>query len=105
MVVGAEISAGQAAFCPGRSGCGAPFGAAVPLGVHNYEVRNKPLPYAIRWHEVVAVDKKSPDTKEKIILPKGLQREMVKFFLKTSVPKLAELNKEQSSPKKTKVKI
>ena len=33
------------------------------------------------------------DTKEKIILPKNLQREMIKFFLGTSMPKIAETDK------------
>ena len=46
--------------------------------------------------------------KEKIILPDNLQREIIKFFLKTSVPKLAELNKEkenqQTSPNTNKAK-
>ncbi|MCL2199982.1 MAG: hypothetical protein FWB80_13780 [Defluviitaleaceae bacterium] len=37
--------------------------------------------------------KKEVDPKEKIILPKNLQREMIKFFLNTSVPKIAEANK------------
>ena len=41
-------------------------------------------------------DKVKPDAEkkpqEKIILPDNLQREMIKFFLKTSVPKLAEMN-------------
>jgi len=41
------------------------------------------------------VDKQEAYTKEKIILPKNLQREMIKFFLKTSLPKLAALDKEQ----------
>ena len=36
------------------------------------------------------------NTKEKIILPKNLQREMIKFFLKTSMPKLAMLNKQEA---------
>ena len=36
-----------------------------------------------------------PDEKEKITLPDKLQREMMKFFMKTSVPKLAEVNKER----------
>jgi len=38
------------------------------------------------------------NTKEKIILPKNLQREMIKFFLKTSMPKLAMLNESDTEP-------
>jgi len=34
---------------------------------------------------------RKPNAEEKIILPKNLQREMIKFFLKTSMPKLAKL--------------
>ena len=43
-------------------------------------------------------ERKSQDTgqKEKIILPENLQREIIKFFLKTSIPKLAEINKEEN---------
>jgi len=47
----------------------------------------------------------SPDTKEKIILPESLQREMMKFFLRTSAPKRAERRwakereSQQTSPK------
>ena len=42
--------------------------------------------------------KKTHETghKEKFILPENLQREMIKFFLKTSVPKIAEINKEEN---------
>ena len=48
----------------------------------------------------------SKEKKEKIILPVNLQREMMKFFLKTSVPKLAETEKErqQTSPNKNQAK-
>ena len=48
----------------------------------------------------------SKDKEEKIILPVNLQREMMKFFLKTSVPKLAEAEKErqQTSPNQNKAK-
>ena len=46
------------------------------------------------------------DKKDKFILPENLQREMIKFFLKTSVPKLAEKNieenKSQSTPENNK---
>lgn len=41
------------------------------------------------------MDKKKANPKEKIILPKNLQREMIKFFLKNAAPKLAALDKEQ----------
>jgi len=43
------------------------------------------------------VEKKNPDTKEKIILPINLQREMMKFFLRTSMPKIAERKRESVS--------
>ena len=57
-------------------------------------------------------EKAKPDAEknpeEKIILPDNLQIEMIKFFLKTSVPKLAEINKEkenqQTSPNLNKAK-
>ena len=39
---------------------------------------------------------KKMELKEKIILPENLQREIIKFFLKTSIPKLAEINKEDN---------
>jgi hypothetical protein len=44
--------------------------------------------------------KMEPDTKDKIILSENLQREIIKFFLKTSVPKLASKDKsrQQTSP-------
>ena len=36
---------------------------------------------------------------EKIILPQNLQREMIKFFLKTSIPKVnADREQEQTPP-------
>ena len=43
------------------------------------------------------------DTKGKIILPENTQREMLKFFLKTSMPRIeAEGKMQQTSPEKTK---
>jgi len=36
------------------------------------------------------MDKKANDT-EKIILTKNTQREMIKFFMRTSMPKLAKI--------------
>ena len=47
------------------------------------------------------MDKREAPAKEKIILPQNLQREMIKFFLKTSIPKIAadrEREKEQQQP-------
>jgi len=41
------------------------------------------------------MDKQETGKKEKIILPQNLQREMIKFFLKTSIPKLAAIDKER----------
>ena len=38
--------------------------------------------------------------KEKIILPENLQREMIKFFLKTSIPKLAAQEREKEHQQK-----
>jgi len=52
---------------------------------------------------VVAMELKK-DTKEKIILPESLQREMMKFFLETSIPKIVKADREQqqTSPKNAK---
>ena len=46
------------------------------------------------------MDGREQTTKSKIILPESTQKEMIKFFLKTSIPKLAMLSKErqQTSP-------
>jgi hypothetical protein len=45
------------------------------------------------------IDKQELTSDEKIILPEKLQREMMKFFLKTSIPKIALLDREkQQSP-------
>jgi len=41
------------------------------------------------------MEKKDAGSKEKIILSKNIQREMIKFFLKTSMPKLDELDREK----------
>ena len=48
----------------------------------------------------------SNEKEEKIILPVNLQREMMKFFLETSVPKLVEAEKEsqQTSPNQNQAK-
>ncbi|GHU53606.1 hypothetical protein AGMMS49975_12130 [Clostridia bacterium] len=43
------------------------------------------------------MDKKT-DTADKIILPQNLQREMMRFFLKTSVPKIVEADRKQQQP-------
>jgi len=47
------------------------------------------------------MEKKNPDTKEKIILPKNLQREMMKFFLRTSMPKNCREEQEKRQSAKT----
>ena len=44
------------------------------------------------------MEKREAPAKEKIILPQNLQREMIKFFLKTSIPKLAEDKAQQQKP-------
>ena len=36
-------------------------------------------------------------TKEKIVLPENTQREMMKFFLKTSIPKIADEKRKMES--------
>ena len=41
------------------------------------------------------MEKKEVSPQEKIILPKNLQREMMKFFLKTSMPKIVAANKKR----------
>jgi hypothetical protein len=38
--------------------------------------------------------------KEKIILPQELQRQMLKFFLKTSIPRIKQEKLNSLSPKK-----
>jgi len=45
--------------------------------------------------------KDKTDKKDKFILPENLQREMIKFFLKTSVPKLAEINRKENKSQST----
>ena len=40
---------------------------------------------------------KQKNQEEKIILPENLQREMIKFFLNASIPKVTEQNKEHQS--------
>ena len=35
---------------------------------------------------------------DKIILPQNLQKEMIKFFLKTSIPKIAADKEQQQTP-------
>ena len=44
------------------------------------------------------MDKRENPTKEKIKLPKNLQKEMMKFFLKTSIPKIAADKERQQEP-------
>jgi len=41
-----------------------------------------------------------PNTKEKITLPANTQKEMMKFFLKTSTPKIAAGNQPTRKPKR-----
>jgi len=49
------------------------------------------------------MDKRESPAKEKIILPKNLQREMIKFFLETSIPKIAaDKERQQQPPNSTK---
>ena len=42
--------------------------------------------------------KSNAKPKEKIILTKSTQKEMMKFFLKTSIPKIADDKKRQQNP-------
>jgi hypothetical protein len=44
------------------------------------------------------MDKRETPAKEKIKLPKNLQREMIKFFLHTSMPKIAADKERQQKP-------
>jgi len=46
------------------------------------------------------MDKKANDT-EKIILPKNTQREMIKFFMRTSMPKLDKIGAVDILPQNT----
>ena len=48
------------------------------------------------------MEKPRADKKEKIILPDNLQREMIKFFLKTSVPKIVEEKEHRQPPENSK---
>jgi len=49
------------------------------------------------------MDTRETPAKEKIKLPKNLQREMMKFFLKTSIPKIAaDKERQQKPPNSTK---
>ena len=48
------------------------------------------------------MEKPKTEKKEKVILPENLQREMIKFFLKTSVPKIVEEKERQQSPENSK---
>ena len=41
---------------------------------------------------------KATNAKEKITLPENTQREMMKFFLKTSIPQIAEKNLKKNPP-------
>jgi hypothetical protein len=47
------------------------------------------------------MEQRKPDTKEKIVLPENLQREMMKFFMKTSIPKIVERNRRNSENHQT----
>jgi len=44
------------------------------------------------------MEKSTAKPKEKITLPENTQREMMKFFLKTSIPKIAADKKRQANP-------
>lgn len=44
------------------------------------------------------MDKREAPAKEKIVLSKNLQREMMKFFLHTSIPKIAADKVQQQQP-------
>jgi len=44
------------------------------------------------------MDEPNTIPKEKITLPENTQREMMKFFLKTSIPKIAADKKRQTNP-------
>jgi len=47
---------------------------------------------------VQKMDKREIPAKEKIILPQNLQREMIKFFQKTSIPKMSKDKEQQQIP-------
>jgi hypothetical protein len=44
------------------------------------------------------MEKRETPAKEKIVLPQNLQREMIKFFLKTSIPKIHADKKQRQKP-------
>lgn len=47
------------------------------------------------------MDKTETNAKEKIILPENLQREMLKFFLRSSMKKNAKPDKEKKQTSET----
>jgi len=47
---------------------------------------------------VFLVDQQEATSKDKITLPKNLQREMIKFFLSTSTAKITADKKQQQTP-------
>ena len=51
------------------------------------------------------MEKRETPAKEKIILPKKLQREMIKFFLHTSIPRLAADKEQQQKPPNSKQEL
>ena len=44
------------------------------------------------------MEKWEEPAKEKMVLPQNLQREMIKFFLKTSIPKITADRERQQKP-------
>ena len=49
--------------------------------------------------------KDSKDAKDKITLPDNLQREMIKFFLRTSMPKIAADKERQQTPSENDARV
>ena len=45
--------------------------------------------------------KQATESKDKIIIPQNLQKEMIKFFLKTSIPKIAAEKEQGKQQQKT----
>jgi len=46
----------------------------------------------------------TPEVKEKIVLPKNLQREMIKFFMNTSMPRIQAQREAEAEKAKNETK-
>jgi len=51
-------------------------------------------------YEVIILEKQKTTSKEKIVLPKNLQREIMRFFIEAATPKNVTNDKEQQQTPK-----